>query len=96
MEKTTYKIATKFKYIGKEEVAKPGDIFKKGTFGYGMVEGEVVTLKNLGQLYIAVDSMFYDYSNQWEEGLDPYELMKDVMEIMHNISTNNLGKGEDK
>ncbi|MDR7856045.1 hypothetical protein [Tissierella sp.] len=93
--KTNYKIATRFKYIGEKEVVKPGDVFKKdSTVGYESFEGDEVTLEDLGKLYVAVDKMLYDFSNQWEKGIDPYEFMKDVGDIMHNIAKNNLGKGD--
>lgn len=94
MEQTTYKIATRFKYAGEKEIVKPGDTFNKSsTVGYDSFEGAEVTLEDLGKLYIAVDKMLYDFSNQWEEGMDPYEFMKNVMEVMGKISTNNLDKG---
>lgn len=86
IENQIYKIATRYKYEGEHPKVKCGDIFKKNEFKlYKEVEGPEVTLGELAKLYIAVDSMLYDYSNQWEEGLDPYEFMKDVMEIMKKI-----------
>lgn len=82
-EEVTYKIATKYKYVGDSEVVKPGDIFKKdSTIGYDSFEGEEVTLKQLGKLYIAVDKMMYDFSNQWENGMNPFEFLEDVINLM--------------
>ena len=95
VENNTYKIATKYKYEGKHPKVKPGDIFEKMESQlYREVIGDEVTLGELAKLYIAVDKMLYDFSNQWEDGMDPYEFMKDVTEIMREINTNNLNKGE--
>lgn len=83
IKETTYKIATRHKYIGDKEVIKPGDIFNKGsTVGYETIEGMEFTLEQLGQLYIAVDKMLYDFSNQWEEGMNPYEFLEGVIKAM--------------
>lgn len=77
-----YKIATKYKYAGDLEVVKPGDIFRKDTtIGYDNFEGKEVTLKQLGKLYIAIDKMFYDFSNQWQDGMDPYDFYEEVVKI---------------
>lgn len=87
IENQIYKIATRYKYEGEHPKVKCGDIFKKNEFKlYKEVEGPEVTLGELAKLYIAVDSMLYDFSTQWEDGFNPYDFMEGVMEIMRETS----------
>ena len=70
-DKDLFKVATKYKHIGEIQVYKPGDIFKKSsTVGYEGVEGLEFTMEDIGKLINVIDDMFYDISNQWENGMD--------------------------
>lgn len=82
-----YKVALKYKHIGDKEVYGPGCVFKKNsTVEYEQVEGIEFTLDEVGELIVAVDNMFYDICNQWENGMNIEEFTKDVRRIMTSMT----------
>lgn len=85
-DKVLFKVATKYKYIGDKEIHKPGQIFQKSsTLGYEDIEGIEFTLEEAGRLFIAVDDMLYDISNQWEDGMNIEDFIKEVRDVMVGI-----------
>lgn len=42
------------------------------------------THKRYRELYNAVDNMFYDICNQWEDGMDIEELVGDLRKVMYD------------
>lgn len=82
--KDIYKVATRYKYVGDEEIYKPGYVFKKNsTVGYESIEGIEFTLEDAGKLFIAVDEMFMNIYNQWENGMNIEEFVRDLRNLMY-------------
>lgn len=83
------KIATRYLYENNSNphnpgkiLISPGNIVTKNHPLYKLIEGDEMMLNDLGKLYIAVDKMLYDFSNQWEDGMNPYDFLEDVIKAM--------------
>lgn len=81
----TYKVSSKYVYSGDKQIIGLGDVFRKdATYDYEDIEGLEFTIKEAGQLFLAVDKLFYDICNQWEDGMDIEEFVGKLRKTIYD------------